>query len=131
MSSNNLEERLLEGNTETDNTADSTEPVKPKPTEKVPVVTNNSNSAITECDIPPIPESNTNNNTEYKSESKVKQITLKIKTTSDQRFVVLINLNATVADLKKAVCNSSPDAIEPALQRLIYKGFVHMHIVCF
>lgn len=56
--------------------------------------------------------------------STVTKISLKIKTTSDQKFDVCVSSDCTVLDLKKAIQQSSPDGIEPSLQRLIYKGKV-------
>ena len=58
------------------------------------------------------------------SSSTLTKISLKIKTTSDQKFDVCVSSDSTVLDLKKAIQESSPDNIDPSLQRLIYKGKV-------
>lgn len=59
-------------------------------------------------------------------------ITLKVKTTSDQKFDVSVPTTASVLDLKKAIQEASKEKIDPSLQRLIYKGKVlkDEHKIC-
>lgn len=51
-------------------------------------------------------------------------MSVKVKTTGDERYEITIPTTATVLDLKKVIEKQSKDNVEPSLQRLIYKGRV-------
>merc|ERR1719361_3341010 len=55
---------------------------------------------------------------------KDEMITLKVKTTSSDKFDICLSTKSTVLQLKEAIKEASSDKIDTALQRLIYKGKV-------
>ena len=55
---------------------------------------------------------------------KDEKITLKVKTTSSDKFDICLSTKSTVLQLKEAIKEASSDKIDTSLQRLIYKGKV-------